>query len=170
MQFCKLYVINEHRKKWKWLGKVFAVFGVFVGLMRIGTFTQINGITSVANSFFDPEKSHTILLFGNEYTITQIIVGIIITVLAALIILVGIQSIVKVSEIFIPLMIVVYVCCCLIIIFTHLDAISSAVAEILQSAFGLKAMSGGVLGAIMVSMQKGIAIASIHWIQSLFIK
>lgn len=61
--------------------------------MGIGTFTQINGITSAANSFFDPEKSHTILLFGNEYTITQIIVGIIITVLAALIILVGIQCI-----------------------------------------------------------------------------
>ena len=123
--------------------------------MRIGTFTQINGITSAANSFFDPEKSHTILLFGNEYTITQIIVGIIITALAALIILVGIQSIVKVSEIFIPLMIVVYVCCCLIIIFTHLDAISSAVAEILQSAFGLKAMSAVCLEQLWYPCKKG---------------
>jgi len=151
------YIENGMGAKWKWLGKLFAVFGVFVGLMGIGTFTQINSITSAANSFFDPEKSHTVLLFGNDYTITQIIVGIIITVLAALIILGGIQSIAKVSEVFIPLMIAVYVCCCLIIIFTHLTAIPSAIAEIVQSAFGLKAVSGGVLGAIMVSMQKGIA-------------
>ncbi len=32
--------------KWKWLGKLFAFFGVGVGLFGIGTFTQINGITS----------------------------------------------------------------------------------------------------------------------------
>ncbi|MBO5162923.1 MAG: alanine:cation symporter family protein [Ruminococcus sp.] len=151
------YIENGMGVKWKWLGKIFAVFGVFVGLMGIGTFTQINSITSAANSFFDPERSHTVSLFGNDYTVTQIIVGIIITVLAALIILGGIQSIAKVSEVFIPLMIAVYVCCCLIIIFTHLTAIPSAIAEIVQSAFGLKAVSGGVLGAIMVSMQKGIA-------------
>ena len=151
------YIENGMGAKWKWLGKMFAVFGVFVGLMGIGTFTQINSITSAANSFFDPDKSHTVSLFGNDYTVTQIIVGIIITVLAALIILGGIQSIAKVSEVFIPLMIAVYVCCCLIIIFTHLTAIPSAIAEIVQSAFGLKAISGGALGAIMVSMQKGIA-------------
>ena len=151
------YIENGMGAKWKWLGKMFAVFGVFVGLMGIGTFTQINSITSAANSFFDPDKSHNVSLFGNDYTVTQIIVGIIITVLAALIILGGIQSIAKVSEVFIPLMIAVYVCCCLIIIFTHLTAIPSAIAEIVQSAFGLKAISGGALGAIMVSMQKGIA-------------
>lgn len=151
------YIENGMGAKWKWLGKVFAVFGVFVGLMGIGTFTQINSITSAANSFFDPEKTNTVSLFGNEYTITQIIVGIVITILAALIILGGIQSIAKVSEVFIPLMIIIYVCCCLIIICTHLTAIPSAVVEIVQSAFGLKAVSGGVLGAIMVSMQKGIA-------------
>ncbi len=151
------YIENGMGAKWKWLGKMFAVFGVFVGLMGIGTFTQINSITSAANSFFDPDKSHTVSLFGNDYTVTQIIVGIIITVLAALIILGGIQSIAKVSEVFIPLMIAVYVCCCLIIILTHLTAIPSAIAEIVQSAFGLKAISGGALGAIMVSMQKGIA-------------
>ncbi|MDE7225905.1 MAG: alanine:cation symporter family protein, partial [Ruminococcus sp.] len=103
------YIENGMGDRWKWLGKLFAVFGVFVGLMGIGTFTQVNSITTAANSFFDPEKLHTIAIFGNEYTITQVVVGLVITVLAALIIIGGIQSIAKVSEIFIPVMVIAYV-------------------------------------------------------------
>ena len=151
------YIENGMGEKWKWLGKVFAFFGVFVGLMGIGTFTQINSITSAANNFFDPEKLHTAVIFGNEYTLTQIIVGLIITVLAALIILGGIKSIAKVSEIFIPFMVVTYVLCCLIIIFTNITKVPAAVAEIIEGAFGMRAVAGGTLGAMIVSMQKGIA-------------
>lgn len=151
------YIEKGMGEKWKWLAKVFAFFGVFVGLMGIGTFTQVNSITSAANSFFDPEKSHTTTLFGIEYTVTQIITGIVITVLAAMIIIGGIKSISKISEIFIPFMVVIYVLCCLIIIFTHLTEIPSAVAEIIKSAFGLKAVAGGALGTVMIAMQKGVA-------------
>ena len=151
------YIENGMGEKWKWLGKVFAFFGVFVGLMGIGTFTQINSITSAANNFFDPEKLYTAVIFGNEYTLTQIIVGLIITVLAALIILGGIKSIAKVSEIFIPFMVVTYVLCCLIIIFTNITKVPAAVAEIIEGAFGMRAVAGGALGAMIVSMQKGIA-------------
>ncbi|MBR3970209.1 MAG: alanine:cation symporter family protein [Ruminococcus sp.] len=151
------YIEKGMGEKWKWLGKVFAFFGVFVGLMGIGTFTQINSITSAANNFFDPEKLHTAVIFGNEYTLTQIIMGLIITVLAALIILGGIKSIAKVSEIFIPFMVVTYVLCCLIIIFTNITKVPAAVAEIIEGAFGMRAVAGGTLGAMIVSMQKGIA-------------
>ena len=35
--------------------------------------------------------------------------------------------------------------------------IPAAFAEILESAFGLRAMAGGALGTILLSMQKGIA-------------
>lgn len=151
------YIENGMGRKWKWLAKLFAIFGVFVGIMGIGTFTQINSITTAANRFFDPERLNTIMLFGNDYTITQIVVGLIITILAALIILGGIQSISKVSEIAVPAMVVIYISCCFIVIFTHVAEIPSAVVEIFQSAFGLKAVSGGALGAILVAMQKGIA-------------
>lgn len=151
------YIENGLGKKWKWLAVLFAVFGVIVGLMGIGTFTQVNSITAAANSFFDPEKAHTVELFGMDYTYTQIITGLVITILAGLIIIGGIKRIASVSEIVIPIMVVVYVLCCLIIIFTHLTEIPAAVSEIIKSAFGLKAAAGGALGAIMVSMQKGVA-------------
>lgn len=151
------YIENGMGKKWKWLAKIFAFFGVFVGLMGIGTFTQVNSITTAANSFFDPEKSHTITVFGMEYTITQVIVGLVVTILAGLIIIGGIKSIAAISEIFIPIMVVIYVLCCLLIIITHVTEIPAAVVEIVKSAFGLKAAAGGILGSIMIAMQKGVA-------------
>lgn len=151
------YIENGMGKKWKWLAKIFAFFGVFVGLMGIGTFTQVNSITTAANSFFDPEKSHTITVFGMEYTIIQVIVGLVVTILAGLIIIGGIKSIAAISEIFIPIMVVVYVLCCLLIIITHITEIPAAVVEIVKSAFGLKAAAGGILGSIMIAMQKGVA-------------
>lgn len=151
------YIENGMGKKWRWLAKIFAFFGVFVGLMGIGTFTQINSITTAANAFFDPEKSHTITLFGIEYTITQVIVGLVVTILAGLIIIGGIKSIAAISEIFIPVMVVLYVLCCLLIIITHVTEIPAAIVEIIKSAFGLKAAAGGVLGSIMIAMQKGVA-------------
>ncbi len=151
------YIENGMGKKWKWLAKIFAFFGVFVGLMGIGTFTQINSITTAANSFFDPEKLHTITLFGMKYTITQVIVGLVVTILAGLIIIGGIKSIAAISEIFIPIMVILYVLCCLLIIITHVTEIPAAIVEILKSAFGLKAVGGGILGSIMIAMQKGVA-------------
>ena len=64
------YIENGMGKNWKWLGKIFAFFGVGVGLMGIGTFTQINGITSAVNDFFDPDNSWTVDLFGRTYSWT----------------------------------------------------------------------------------------------------
>lgn len=40
-------------KKWRWLAKAFAFFGVLVALLGIGTFPQVNGITHALESTFD---------------------------------------------------------------------------------------------------------------------
>ncbi len=151
------YIENGMGSKWKWLAKLFAIFGLLAGLMGIGTITQINGITSAANNFFDPEKANTISIFGTDYTLTTIIAGIIITVFVALIIIGGIKRIASVSGIVVPVMVVVYIACCLIIIVTHIAEIPAAVVKIIESAFGIRAVAGGALGAIFASMQSGIA-------------
>ncbi len=153
------YIENGLGKKWKWLGKLFALFGLFAGVMGIGTITQINGITSAANGFFDPDTKHTVTLIGNEYTLTTIIFGLIITILVSLIIIGGIKRIASVSEIIVPAMIFIYISCCLIIIFGHIKEVPSAIVDIIKGAFGLKPIAGGVAGisVVMLSMQKGIA-------------
>lgn len=62
------YIENGMGTKWKWLAKIFAFFGMCVGLMGIGTITQVNGITSAAKSFFYKDGAHTISLFGRDYS------------------------------------------------------------------------------------------------------
>ena len=62
----------------------------------------------------------------------------------------GLKRIAKVSERVIPAMVVLYVGFSLVLIFTNLDKVPGAFAVIFQSAFGLQAAAGGMLGAIIV--------------------
>ncbi|MGM0215964.1 alanine/glycine:cation symporter family protein [Enterococcus sp. AZ109] len=151
------YIENGLGKNWRWLAKMFAFFGAIAGLIGIGTLTQVNGITSAAETFFDPNKLNTITLFGNQYTWATIISGAVVTVLVAIVLIGGVQRIARVSEIIVPLMIVIYVGLCLFMIILNIGRIPSVIVEIVQSAFGLRAVSGGALGAMMIAMQKGIA-------------
>ena len=56
------YIENGMGKKWKWLAKLFAFFGACVGLMGIGTFTQVNGISSAVTGFFDPSGANCVTI------------------------------------------------------------------------------------------------------------
>ena len=151
------YIEKGMGKNWKWLAKIFAFFGVGVGLFGIGTFTQVNGITSAVKNFFDPEEAHTISLFGLDYSYAVIIAGILLTVCVALVIIGGLKRISRVAEIIVPFMAVLYVVTALIILICNVTKIPAAIVLIVQSAFGLKAAAGGMLGAMIVAMQKGIA-------------
>lgn len=152
------YIENGMGSRWKWLAKLFALFGTLAGLMGIGTITQINGITSASNNFFDPDQSHiAFTLFGTEYTWTTVIVGLLVTVCVALVIIGGIKRISQISQVIVPFMAIAYVLCCLIIMVCNVTAIPGAAVEVVQSAFGLNAVAGGALGTMIVAMQKGVA-------------
>lgn len=153
------YIENGMGKKWKWLAKIFAFLGVGVGLFGIGTFTQINGITSAINNFFDPDNRWTVPFtpFGNTYSWTVVIAGILLTVFVALVLIGGLKRISKVAEFVVPFMALIYVVAAVLILVFNAKAIPQAFVTIIESAFGLRAMAGGALGAMIVAMQKGIA-------------
>lgn len=151
------YIENGMGKQFKWLAKIFAFFGVGAGLLGIGTFTQINGITGAVKNFFDPNSSNTINLFGNDYSWAVVISGIILTACAALVIIGGVQRISSVSQVIVPFMAILYIGATLIILITNITKIPSVLTLVIESAFGLRAAAGGALGSIMIAMQKGIA-------------
>lgn len=151
------YIERGMGDKWKWLAKIFAFFGVGVGLLGIGTFTQVNGIAGAVKNFFDPNAAHTVTLFGTEYSWAIVITGIILTLAVALVIIGGLKRISKVAEVVVPFMAVLYIITALVIIICNIKAVPAAFVEIVESAFGLRAAAGGALGAVMVAMQKGIA-------------
>ena len=151
------YIEKGMGKNWKWLGKLFAIFGALAGLLGIGTFTQINGITGAVNNFFDPQNVNTISLFGAEYSWSVVIAGLIVTACTIAVLIGGVKRISSVSEFVVPFMALLYIVTVGIILVTNASAIPAAFVEIVESAFGLRAAAGGALGAIMVAMQKGIA-------------
>ena len=152
------YIENGLGRKWKWLGRTFALFGLLAGVMGIGTITQINSMTSALNSFFDPQHSNTVKILGIEYTWTTVIGGAIITLLTALIVIGGIKRIARVSEIVVPVMIAAYTLCCLTIIISHISEIPSAVSSVMRGAFSLRAAAGGAAGTVMIqAMKSGVS-------------
>jgi hypothetical protein len=95
------YIEQGMGKNWKWLAKLFAFFGVCVGLFGIGTFSQVNGIASAINGFFDPDNAHCvkILPFLGEYSWSVVIASLILTVCVAAVLIGGVKRIASVSQI-----------------------------------------------------------------------
>ena len=151
------YIENGMGVKFRWLAKIFAFFGAGVGLFGIGTFTQVNGISSAVRNFFDPNMAHTVALFGNDYSWATVISCLVLTVCVGMVVLGGIKRIAKVSEIIVPFMAVIYIAISLLLLILNANKIPAAIVEIVSSAFGMRAAAGGALGAIIVAMQKGIA-------------
>ncbi len=151
------YIEKGMGSKFKWLAKIFAVFGVCVGLMGIGTFTQVNGIASAVNNFFDADNSWTVSIFGIDYSWTVVIAAIVVAFFVALVIIGGIKRISSVAQVIVPFMAITYVILAVLIIGFNITKVPGAFATIVKSAFGVRAAAGGALGAMMVAMQNGIA-------------
>ncbi|MCB4995170.1 sodium:alanine symporter family protein [Streptococcus mutans] len=137
------YIINGMGKKWKPLAIFFALAGILVAFLGIGTFSQVNSITaSLKNSFnWSPQ-----------------IVSILIAIVVAVIIFGGIQSIAKVSEKLVPFMAAAYIIATLIVIFMHYNHIIPAIEQVFSGAFTGTAAVGGFAGIVVKeAIQNGIA-------------
>ena len=152
------YIENGMGKNWRWLAKIFAFFGAGVGLFGIGTFTQVNSISSAVKNFFDPESSNVVFsAFGHDYTMATVVTGLILTLCVGLVVIGGIKRIAKVSEIVVPFMAVLYVALGAIIIITNITAVPAALVSIIKSAF---AMQKGIARGIF-SNESGLGSAPI---------
>lgn len=125
-----------------WLAKLFAIFGVGVALLGIGTFGQVKSIADAAQIGFK---------------IPIVITATVVTVLVALVTLGGIQRISKVSEKVVPIMAVLYILGVILVLIFNFNKIPSAIVLIIESAFNPKAALGGTVGiTISIAMQRGI--------------
>ena len=152
------YIEQGMGARFKWLAKLFAFFGVAAGLLGIGTFTQVNGITSAAVNFFDPNKSSTITIpYIGTYSWTVVIASLILTLCVALVVIGGIRRIANVAQIIVPFMAVIYIVFALMLIVLNITEVPAAIATIVQGAFNPRAVTGGIVGSMLVAMQKGVA-------------
>ncbi|MCM1496337.1 MAG: sodium:alanine symporter family protein [Bacteroides sp.] len=152
------YIERGMGSKWKWLAKLFAFFGVCVGLFGIGTFSQVNGISSAIKNFFDPDMNWTVAIPGiGTYSWTVILASLLISVCVALVLIGGVKRISKVSETVVPFMAGIYILFCVVLLLCNIKAIPAAIATIVKGAFQPSAVTGGMIGTMFMAVQKGVA-------------
>ena len=152
------YIEQGMGKKWKWLAKMFAFFGVCVGLFGIGTFSQVNGISSAVHGFFDPNNKHCVnIMFLGKYSWSVVIASLILAFCVAAVLIGGIKRIASVSQVIVPFMAIIYFLFAAILIITNITQVPAAIKIIVKAAFTPKAVTGGAVGSMFVAMQKGVA-------------
>ncbi len=92
----------------------------------------------------------------NQFDIPVFLIAIIISFISFFIILGGIKKISKFSSILVPIMILVYTLISLLIILININIIPSILVNIIKEAFNFKAFGFGILGTMIIGVQRGI--------------
>lgn len=137
------YIEQGLGPKYKPLAVMFAVFGVMVACLSMGTFAQVNSIVEIVN-----------ISLG----IPVIYTSIVLTILVAVVTIGGLKSIARIAEKIVPFMAVVYVITTATVLIFFADQVPAAFNLVISSAFNPTAAAGGFLGAtVMLAMRSGIA-------------
>ena len=146
------YIKNGLPKCWHWLAYLFAAFGVLT-VFGTGNATQVNTITTAINSAL----TNYDLLKPDQISTSNLIIGIVITIMIAMILLGGIKRIGQVTEKLVPFMALLYIVLALGVILLNLHVVPSVFASIIEGAFHPSAITGGVVGSLFLSMKKGVS-------------
>lgn len=146
------YIKNGLSKHWHWLAYAFAAFGVLT-VFGTGNATQVNTITTAINSALLNYN----IINESSISIINLVQGILIAALVGLILLGGIKRIGHVTERLVPFMALFYIILALGVVFLNIEQVPAVFASIITGAFNPAAVTGGVVGSIFLSMQKGVA-------------
>ena len=146
------YIKNGLSKKWHFLAVFYAVFGVLT-VFGTGNATQVNTIVSSVNTAL----MNFNILKGEPNSNVNLIFGIFIAALVAMVLLGGIKRIGQVSEKLVPFMAVLYVILALGVIILNIQRVPGVFAQIVSGAFTPRAATGGIIGSMFLSMKKGVS-------------
>ena len=146
------YIKNGLGKNWQFLAVLFSAFGVLT-VFGTGYATQVNTITTAVNSAL---LSCGLISEGAVKT-SNLIQGIIIAALVALILLGGVKRIGQVTEKLVPFMALLYIVLSVGIILFRIQALPSVIQAIFEGAFKPAAVTGGAVGSLFMSIKKGVS-------------
>ena len=146
------YIKNGLGKNWMWLAYLYAFFGV-CAVFGTGNATQVNTITAAVNTALINYG----LLTPESTAGSNLIIGIFICIIVALILIGGVKRIGRVTEKLVPIMALLYIVLGIGLIAMKANQVPAVFASIIQGAFQPAAVTGGVVGSFFVSMQKGVS-------------
>ena len=146
------YIKNGLGKKWMWLAYAYAAFGV-CAVFGTGNATQVNTITAAINTALVNYN----VLSQDSLALSNLIIGLIIAAVVALILIGGVKRIGRVSEKLVPVMALLYIVLGVGLIVMKIDRVPAVFGTIFQGAFTPSAVTGGVVGSFFLSMKNGIS-------------
>ena len=146
------YIKNGLSKKWHWLAYLFAAFGVLT-VFGTGNATQVNTITTAINSALLKYN----VISESAVSTSNLIIGIIIAILIAMILLGGIKRIGHVTEKLVPFMALLYILLGLGVILLNIQNVPAVFVSIFRGAFQPRAVTGGIVLSMFTSLKKGVS-------------
>ena len=146
------YIKNGLDKKWHFLAYLFAAFGV-LAVFGTGNATQVNTITTA----IDSALSSFNILPADAVKLVNLIIGVALAIIIALILIGGIKRIGNVTSKLVPFMAIMYIVLALGVIFFHIKSVPAVFASIIEGAFHPASVTGGVVGSFFMSMKKGVS-------------
>ena len=144
------YIKNGLGKHWKWLGVLFCVFAA-LAVLGTGNAIQAGNIVGSIHTAvltFQPD-------FAGEQTL-NLVLGIVLAVLAAIVLFGGVKRLGAVTEKLVPFMAVVYILACLAVIVYNADALPKVFHDIFVGAFTPNGVTGGAVGSVFLVISWGM--------------
>ena len=146
------YIKNGLGKKAYFLAVAYSILGILT-VFGTGNATQVNTITTAIDSAL---FNYNLADRSNAFTI-NLVIGIIIAILVALILIGGIKRIGRVAEKLVPFMAAMYIIMAIILVLINIKSVPDVFASIFEGAFNPKSVTGGVVGSLFLSMRKGVS-------------
>lgn len=146
------YIKNGLDKKWHFLAYLFAAFGV-LAVFGTGNATQVNTITTAIDSALSSFNA----LPADAVKLVNLIIGVALAIIIALILIGGIKRIGNVTSKLVPFMAIMYIVLALGVIIFHIKSVPAVLASIIEGAFNPASVTGGVVGSFFMSMKKGVS-------------
>ena len=146
------YIKNGLGSRWQFLAVLYSLFGVLT-VFGTGNATQVNTIVTAIDSALLATGSG---LNGILPTL-NLIVGVVVAMMVAMVLLGGVKRIGSVTEKLVPFMALFYIVLALGVVALNYRRFPAVLASIVGGAFDPRAVTGGAIGSVFLSMQKGVS-------------
>lgn len=146
------YIKNGLSRRWHWLAVLFSLLGILT-VFGTGNATQVNTITTA----IDSALLNFNLVSPEHVSALNLVLGIVIAALVALVLLGGIKRIGRVTEKLVPFMALLYLILALGVILLNIQNVPAVFHSIFEGAFSPRSVTGGIVGSMFLSMKKGVS-------------
>ena len=151
--WCPMYYIkNGLGKHWQFLAVLYSLFGVLT-VFGTGNATQVNTIVAA----IDTALTEFNVVGQNALSTLNLVVGIVVAMLVAMVLLGGIKRIGSVSERLVPFMALFYIVLAVGVVILNIQRFPAVIEAVFAGAFNPAAFTGGTIGSLFISMQKGVS-------------